>query len=72
MLSEAQVRQVLEWYRSPRSVPALARAMGVSRGCIQHCIRVCGQYKQAAPEHVAQVRARQTAHRQRLRKRGWL
>ncbi len=72
LLTDAQVKRIMDWYRSPRSIRELAQAMGVTQSVIEHCIHIGGHYKQASPESIAAVREMNRSRRQRLRKAGWL
>jgi transposase-like protein len=50
ILTDAQVKAILAWYRSRKSLKQVAREYGVSTNTIQNVIRRKGEYKRPSPE----------------------
>jgi transposase-like protein len=58
-LTDAQVAEVLAWYKSRKTLVQVAREHGVSTETIRNLIRCGGVYKQPSPElRAAVVQAR--------------
>jgi transposase len=45
VLTDAQIRQILEWQRTRKTLSQVARENGVSRGTVEAVIRTGGRYK---------------------------
>lgn len=54
-LTDAQVREILEWQRNRKTLGQVARENGVSRGTVQGLIRAGGLYKRPPPILVREV-----------------
>ena len=71
-ISDTQVAVILAWYASPRSIPALARSMGLSPSAVDNCIRCKGRYKQPSPEQRGESVRSRRARLKKLHTAGWL
>ena len=71
-LTDAQVKAIMTWYYSPRSVPEFAKHMKLPASTIRHCIEIRGRYKQASPELRRQALSERRREVARLRRKGWL
>ena len=49
-LTDAEVRQVLEWQRNRKTLVQVARENGVSPGTVYRVIRSGGRYKRRPPD----------------------
>ena len=71
-LTDAQVKAIMTWYYSPRTVPKLAKHMNLPVSTIQHCIEIRGRFKQASPELRQEALKRRRRKVARLRREGWM
>ena len=71
-LTDAQVKLILDWHASRKSLTQLATELNVSKSTISNVIQNAGKYKAPSPERRAEVVAQQRANRRRLRLAGWM
>ena len=72
MVTDAQVKAILEWHRSRKSLRQVAAEMGLSPRLVQYIIAHGGEYKQVSPELREETRKARRDRYRALEAGGWL
>jgi len=70
-VTDAQVKQILEWHASRKTLVQFAAEMGLSRSLVSYVIQRGGHYKQISPERRTEAAALRAVRLQQLRANGW-
>ena len=72
-LTDSQIAEIMQWYRSRLTNAEMAARYGIARGTLENIIRTSGQhYKQASPENRTTALHAQRARRAEHCDRDWI